>query len=94
MTETLQLAEVAIIPLHDEPELLVEWSSRWEEFVTNFGPAFSRSGPRRPAGEAPDTLMPYRGMLVSFFAQLFLLFVLIVLPKQIDHLFVPTSRRK
>jgi hypothetical protein len=85
VTETLQLAEVAIIPLHDEPRLLVEWSSRWEEFVTNFGPAFSRSAPRL-AGEAPDTLMPYRGMLLSFFVQLFLLFVLIVLPKQIDHL--------
>jgi hypothetical protein len=85
LTETLQLAEVAIVELHDEPKLLVEWSSRWEEFVTNFGPAFSRSGPRL-AGEAPDTLMPYWGMLVSFFVQLFLLFVLIVLPKQIDHL--------
>jgi hypothetical protein len=85
VTETLQLAEVATIQLHDEPKLLVEWSSRWEEFVTNFGPAFSRSGPRL-AGEAPDTLMPYRGMIVSFFVQLFLLFVIIVLPKQIDHL--------
>jgi hypothetical protein len=85
VTETLQLAEVAIVNLHDEPKLLVEWSSRWEEFLTNLGPAFSRSGPRL-AGEAPDTLMPYRGMLVSFFVQLFLLFVIIVLPKQIDHL--------
>ena len=85
LTEALQLEEVTIIQLHDAPKLLVEWSSRWEEFVTNFGPAFSRSGARL-AGEAPDTLMPYWGMLVSFFMQLFVLFVLIVLPRQIDHL--------
>ena len=85
LTEALQLDEVTIIQLHDAPKLLVEWSSRWEEFVTNFGPAFSRSGARL-AGEAPDTLMPYRGMVVSFFMQLFVLFVLIVLPRQIDRL--------
>jgi hypothetical protein len=85
MLETLQLEEVATIPLHDAPKLLVEWSSRWDEFVTSIGPAFARSG-RRLAGEAPDTLMPYRGMLKSFSLQLLVLFVLIVLPHQIDRL--------
>ena len=85
MTETLQLEETATAHLHDEPKLLVEWSSRWDEFFTNIGPAFSRSRGRL-AGEAPDTLMPYRGMLASFSMQLFVLFVLIVLPHQIDRL--------
>ena len=85
MIQTLQLEKVTIIHLHDTPKLLVEWSPRWEEFVTNIGPAFARSRPRL-AGEAPDTLMPYRGMFASYLMQLFLLFVLIVLPRQIDHL--------
>jgi hypothetical protein len=85
LTETLQLEEIAIIQLHDAPKLLVEWSPRWESFVTSIGPAFARSGARL-AGEAPDTLMPYRGMLKSFSLQLFVLFVLIVLPHQIDKL--------
>lgn len=85
MPETLQLEESVLAHLHDEPKLLVEWSPRWQEFVTNIGPAFSRSR-RRLAGEAPDTLMPYRGMFASFLMQLFVLFVLIVLPHQIDRL--------
>jgi hypothetical protein len=85
MIETLQLEKVTILHLHDAPNLLVEWSPRWDEFVTNIGPAFARSRPRL-AGEAPDTLMPYRGMFASYFVELLLLFVLIVLPKQIDRL--------
>jgi hypothetical protein len=85
MPVTLQLEEAAIVPLHEAPQLLVEWSPRWEGFVTSIGPAFSRSGSRL-AGEAPDTLMPYRGMLKSFSLQFFVLFVLIVLPHQIDRL--------
>lgn len=85
MPETLQLEEVAIIPMHDAPQLLVEWSPRWDGFVTSIGPAFARSGSRL-AGEAPDTLMPYRGMLKSFSLQFLVLFVLIVLPHQIDRL--------
>jgi hypothetical protein len=85
VTETLQLEEIVITQLHDAPKLLVEWAPRWQSFVTSIGPAFSRSGTRL-AGEAPDTLMPYRGMLKSFSLQFFVLFVLIVLPHQIDHL--------
>ncbi len=85
MTETLQLEKVTIIELHDEPQLLVEWSSRWDEFKGNFGPAFARSRPRL-AGEIPDTLMPYRDMTGALLMELFALFVLIVLPRQIDRL--------
>jgi hypothetical protein len=85
LTETLQLEELTIIQRHDAPKLLVEWSSRWDEFVTSIGPAFARSRGRL-AGEAPDTLMPYWGMLASFLLQFLLVFVLIVIPRQIDRL--------
>ena len=87
MTETLQLDEVKIIQmqLDDAPKLLIEWSSRWDEFVTSVGPALARSGPRL-AGEAPHGVFPYRGMLASLLLQAFLLFVVAVLPRQIDRL--------
>ena len=85
MIETLQLEEVKIIRLHDAPKLLVEWSPRWDEFVTSIRPAFARSGGRL-AGEAPYGIFPYRGMLGSLLLQAFLLFVVIVLPPQINQL--------
>ncbi len=85
MTDTLQIEEVRIIELHDAPKLLVEWSPRWEDFVTSIGPAFSRAGTRL-AGEAPYGIFPYRGMIASFLLELFLLFVVIVLPRQINRL--------
>jgi len=81
----LQVEEVAIVHLHDAPRLLVEWSPRWNEFVTSIGPAFARSGPRL-AGEAPLGIFPYRGMLASFLLESFLVFVVMVLPREIDHL--------
>ncbi len=85
MTQTLQLEEIRIIQRHDAPKLLVEWTPRLQEFATSIKPAFSRSRPRL-AGEAPDTLMPYRGMAASLLMQLLLLFAILVLPKQIDRL--------
>jgi hypothetical protein len=85
LTEALQLEEVAIVQLHDAPKLLVEWPSRWDEFVTNIGPAFARSGPRL-AGEAPHGIFPNRGMLASFLLEAFLVFVVMVLPRQIAKL--------
>ncbi len=85
MTETLQLEEVRIIQLHDAPKLLVEWSPRWDEFVTSIRPAFARSG-RRLAGEAPHGIFPYRGMLASWLLQAFLLFVVIVIPQEVNKL--------
>jgi len=83
MIETLQLEEQ--VQLHDAPKLLIEWPSRWEEFVTSIGPAMSRSGPRL-AGEAPYGMCPYRGMFTSWVIEAFLLFVAIVLPMKIAQL--------
>jgi hypothetical protein len=85
LIETLQLEAVPITHLHEAPKLLVEWTPRWENFVTSIGPAFARSGPRL-AGESPHGLVPYKEMLASFFLQAFLLFVLMILPREIARL--------
>lgn len=84
MTGTLQLEERAI-ELHRAPKLLVEWSPRWEEFVTSIGPAFARSGPRL-AGEAPHGVFPYRGLFSALLLEALLIFVLAVLPREIARL--------
>ncbi len=83
VTNTLQLENA--IYLHDEPRLLVEWTPRWEGFVTSIRPAFARSGPRL-AGEAPHGIFPYRGMIASLLLQAFLLFVVMILPGKIAQL--------
>jgi hypothetical protein len=85
LSKTLQLEEVRIVHLHDAPKLLVEWSPRWEEFVTSVRPAFARSGPRL-AGEAPHGVFSYRGMVYALLLESFLLFVVMVLPRQILQL--------
>lgn len=83
MSATLQLEE--LVQLHAEPKLLIEWSSRWDEFVTSIRPALSRSTPRL-AGEAPCGIRPYRGMLTTWLIEAFLLFVAIVLPTKLAEL--------
>jgi hypothetical protein len=83
VTTTLQLENA--IYLHDEPRLLIEWTPRWQGFVTSIRPAFARSGPRL-AGEAPNGISPYRGMIAAMLLQAFLLFVVIILPGKIAHL--------
>jgi hypothetical protein len=85
VSETLQLDAIRVIHIHDAPKLLVEWSSRWEEFVSSIGPAFARSGPPL-AGEAQTGIRPYRGVLTSFSLQLLLLVAVAFLPKQIEKL--------
>ena len=37
--------------VNDAPNFLVEWPSRWDEFLTAIGPAMGKS-PKRLAGEA------------------------------------------
>jgi hypothetical protein len=85
LPKTLQLEEVPIVRLHDAPKLLVEWSPRWEGFVTSIRPALARSGPRL-AGEAPHGVFSYRGMLAALLLESFLLFVAMVIPPQIARL--------
>jgi hypothetical protein len=71
------------------PKLLVEWSSRWDEFWSAIGPALGRS-PDPLAGEAPTGLFPVRGLLVSWGAEAILLALAIWLPTKLREM--PTFR--
>ena len=86
MSGTLQLVEpVEIRDTHDSPKLIVEWSSRWQDFLESIGPALSRSQARL-AGEAPFGLIPLRIMLPSYFLEAFLIFAAILIPAKIAQL--------
>ena len=50
--------------LNEVPQLLVQWSSPWEEFVSSLGPALHRSPPALDA-EAKAGLFPWRGILAA-----------------------------
>jgi hypothetical protein len=92
------MPEVATIPENidrrpkdqwpEPPRLLVEWSSRWEEFKSAFRPALARS-PKRLAGEAPVGMFPYRGMLLCWLLECLLLFAVIVLPERFERILPP-----
>ena len=85
MIETLQLEETKAVDLHPEPKFMVEWSSRWQEFVTSIGPALSRSESRL-AGEAPFGLVPFRIMIPSYVLEALLIFAAIIIPVKIAQL--------
>jgi hypothetical protein len=92
------MSEVAAIPevldsrpkdqWPEPPRLLVEWSSRWEEFKSAFGPALTRA-PKALAGEAPIGIFPYRGMLACWLLECLLLIAIIVLPERFASLQMP-----
>src|SRR5258708_30917383 len=77
----------------EPPRLLVEWSSRWEEFRSAFRPALARP-PKALAGEAPVGMFPYRGMLACWLLECLLLIALIVLPEHFAtlHFATPATR--
>jgi hypothetical protein len=68
--------------VNDAPKLLVEWSSRREEFLSALRPALGRS-PQRLAGEAQTGLFPYWGILISWGFELALLVAIIVIPAKL-----------
>ena len=72
----------------EPPRLLVEWSSRWEEFKSALRPALARP-PKRLAGEAPVGMFPYRGMLLCWLLECLLLIAVIVLPERFVSLQIP-----
>jgi hypothetical protein len=87
------MSEVAAIPevatqWPEPPRLLVEWSSRWEEFKSALRPALARS-PKRLAGEAPVGMFPYRGMVACWLLECLLLIAVIVLPERFVSLQIP-----
>ena len=78
-----------------ELKLLVEWSSPWEEFRTAIGPAFAKSG-RKLAGEARTSIFPYRGILLTWVAELLVLAAIIIIPAKLASMrpFEPPPQRK
>jgi len=87
------MVEVATIPENvtqwpEPPRLLVEWSSRWDEFKSAFRPALARP-PKALAGEAPVGMFPYRGMLVCWLLECLLLIAVIVLPEHFISMDLP-----
>ena len=87
MSEVTAIPEVAT-KWPEPPRLLVEWSSRWEEFKSALRPALARQ-PKRLAGEAPVGMFPYRGMLVCWLLECLLLIAVIVLPERFVSLQIP-----
>lgn len=84
MSKTLQL-DVRVIETHDSPNLTVEWSSRWGEFLSSIGPALKRSEARL-AGEAPFGLIPLRIMLPSYFVEATLILIAVLGYAKIEQL--------
>ncbi len=71
--------------MNDAPNFLVEWPSRWDEFLTAIGPALGKS-PKRLAGEAQAGLFPWWGILLSWAFELLLLVAVIVVPAKLASL--------
>ena len=72
----------------EPPNLLVEWSSPWEEFKSAFRPALTRP-PKALAGEAPIGMFPYRGMLLCWVIECLLLIALVWFPEHYLTLELP-----
>ncbi len=88
MIEVDTSPEVVPAQWPEHPHLLVEWSSRWEEFKSAFRPALTRA-PKRLAGEAPVGMFPYRGMIACWLLECLLLTAIIVLPEHFVSLEIP-----
>jgi len=71
--------------VNDELKLLIEWPSRWDEFVSSIRPALRKS-PRPLAGEARAGLFPHQGMLAAWICETVLLLAAIVLPTRLAFL--------
>jgi hypothetical protein len=91
MSEVVTISESNLIAGRAEeqwpepPRLLVEWSSRWDEFKSALSPALART-PKALAGEAPVGIFPYRGILIAWLAECLLILALIVIPEQLAKL--------
>jgi len=82
----LQLEEEVVrVPEHNEPRLLVDWTSRWQEFLGSIKPALSRSQARL-AGEAPFGLIPLRIMIPSYVVEAFLILAAIFIQIKVAEL--------
>ena len=77
------------------PNLLIEWSSPWQEFRSAIGPAMGRSQARL-AGEARTGLVPLRGMLLCWGTQAIFIAAFIWLSARLPSMqpFVPRTPPK
>lgn len=97
MIEATQMAAVqdapAILSVHDVPQLLIHWSSRWEEFITAIRPALARS-PKPLAAEARTNIFPLRGILAAWACEVLLLSAAIIIPAKIASMqpYVPPAK--
>jgi hypothetical protein len=88
VSQTLQLEEAKATIAASRPEpprLLVEWTSRWHEFVTSIGPALGRSEARL-AGEAPFGLLPFRIAVPTYVLEAFVIFAVIIIPVKLAQM--------
>jgi hypothetical protein len=65
--------------MNDAPQLLIQWSSPWEEFIAAIGPALGKSPPRLGL-ETRAGLFPWRGMTLVLLLEIALLIGAIVMP--------------
>src|SRR5215469_4633538 len=77
--------EEELVATHQAPRLLVNWSSRWEEFVGSIKPALARSEARL-AGEAPFGLVPFRIMIPSYVIEAVVIMAAILIKVKVDEL--------
>ncbi|HEY4052308.1 MAG TPA: hypothetical protein VGL74_01105, partial [Terriglobales bacterium] len=65
--------------MNDSPQLLIQWSSPWREFLSAIGPAVKPSPPRLHI-EAHAGLFPARGMLLALLLEIAALATVIAVP--------------
>lgn len=88
MSQTTQVVAVPAVEektLPPGPNLLIEWSSPWQDFSSSIGPAFSRS-PAKLAGEAPFRMLPLRKIASVWVGECIFLFLMIWLPTHLERL--------
>ncbi len=85
MSQTLQLEELQTDQAPAAPALLVDWTPRWQSFVTSIRPALARSE-RRLAGEAPFGLIPLRIMVPSYVLEALGIFLFLIVQVKIAEL--------
>jgi hypothetical protein len=71
--------------VNHELNLLIEWSSPWEEFLSALRPALGKS-PKPLAGEARTGLLPLHEMVASWIVEAALIVLLVMLPGQLARL--------
>jgi hypothetical protein len=69
----------AVNGVNDSPQLLIQWSSPWRDFLSAIGPALKPSPPRLHI-EAHAGLFPARGMLLALLLEVAALATVIELP--------------